>query len=108
MTRKFCDDHEWTSDVEGAMCPECESVWGGDKPKKVRPKPRYKMADPMIISCLKLWPHIAEGKGKFVAVGNCMFPDGEPMPNTTRTSVIINVNLEEGYIETLNSIYEIV
>lgn len=73
----------------------------------MRQKARYKMINPKIILATSLMD-IPEHCGKFVAKGIMLDRDGVPHENETRTSLLVSVNLVEGYIETLNSIYEIV
>ncbi|MNU00295.1 hypothetical protein D3C72_2433830 [compost metagenome] len=65
------------------------------------------MVNPVIIPASSLMIHL-DHIGKFVAKGCVLDSEGEPNERPTRTSLIIKIDIEQGYIETLNSIYEIV
>lgn len=79
----------------------------GVDPKPARKKAEYKMFNPEIIPASDLLD-IPEHKGKFVAMGFVVNRDGEQQEFKTRTSLLVQVNIEEGYVETLNSIYWII
>lgn len=70
-------------------------------------KPQYKMADAEIVSAESLWPDHEQCKGKFVARGVFVLPDGE-RGNEGRTSLIVSGSIAEGFVETLNSVYTFV
>jgi len=62
-----------------------------------------------IVKAETVFPFNLKLKGKFIALGNCGkddrpgFDEGMPL----RTSPIVNVDIEAGTIETLNTIYHI-
>ncbi|MNE76250.1 hypothetical protein D3C80_1724770 [compost metagenome] len=66
------------------------------------------MVNPEIIPCTTLRPDHPELAGKFVAEGFMLHADGERHELKTRTSMLVKIDIEAGYIETLNSIYRIV
>lgn len=70
-------------------------------------KPQYKMADAEIVSAELLWPDHEQCKGKFVARGIFVHPDGE-RGNEGRTSLIVAGSIAQGFVETLNSFYKFV
>ena len=70
-------------------------------------KPQYKMTNVEIVSAESLWPDHDQCKGKFVAKGTFVFPDGEH-GGEGRTSLIVSGSIEEGFVETLNSVYSFV
>lgn len=70
-------------------------------------KPQYKMTDVKIVSAESLWPDSDLCKGKYVAIGVFVFEDGE-RGNEGRTSLIVSGGIEDGYVETLNSVYTFV
>lgn len=74
-------------------------------------KPVYHIRDLQLVPALSIWPdRVASCEGKFVATGIAMTGPIEDLQpgGMTRTSLLVNVNIEEGYVETLNSIYRIV
>lgn len=70
-------------------------------------KLQFKMTDAQIVSAESIWPNHEQCKGKFVACGTFVFPDGE-RGGEGRTSLIVSGSIEEGFVETLNSIYTLV
>ena len=70
-------------------------------------KPNLKMTDAQIVSAESIWPDREQCKGKFVAFGTYVHPDGE-RGGEGRTSLIVAGSIEEGFVETLNSIYTFV
>lgn len=70
-------------------------------------KPSYSMTNVQIISAEVLWPDHEQCKGKFVARGTFVYPDGEH-GGEGRTSLIVSGSIEEGFVETLNSFYKFV
>lgn len=87
---------------------EAAMMMCGVDPKPARKKAEYKMVNPEIIPCTTLRPDRQEYAGKFVAEGFVINRDGVRQEFKTRTSMLVEVNIAEGYIETLNSIYRIV
>lgn len=79
-------------------------VWDS---KPARKKPEYKMLTPQIFPATS-FRNIPEHEGKFVAMGYMLTSDGDLHDNKTRTSLLVKIDIEAGYIETLNSIYWIV
>lgn len=77
-------------------------------PKRAREKPVYRMVSPQIIPCTTLRPDHPELAGKFIAEGFMLNSDGDRHDFKTRTSMLVKIDLEAGYVETLNSIYRIV
>lgn len=70
-------------------------------------KPQFKMAGAQIVSAESIWPDSEQCKGKFVARGTFVYPDGE-RGDEGRTSLIVAGSIEDGFVETLNSIYTFV
>ncbi|MCY1456523.1 hypothetical protein D9M71_737460 [compost metagenome] len=77
-----------------------------DTQAQQKPKPEYPIYGHQIISAETLWPDRPQCVGKFVAIGRCQEAI-EPDVQGIRTSLLVKVDLEAGYIETLNSIYRI-
>lgn len=79
------------------------------KPEEVKhTKPEHYMLDPMILPAETIWPTKENVKGKFVASGHLRDELGKVSEEEARTSLLVSMNVEQGYIETLNSIYWIV
>lgn len=76
-------------------------------PGAVRDKPRRKIISPSIIPTHIMFP-THEQKGTFIAYGYVLDTDNVPESLPSRTSVIVYMDIQNGVIETLNSIYEIV
>lgn len=72
--------------------------------KSNRPKHVYKMINPVIWEAKDLWPNRTDTDGIQVLVCD-MYVGDETV--RTRTSTLVNVNLETGTYETLNSIYQV-
>lgn len=68
-------------------------------------KPQYAMFRTRFIAADQFWKTNERTKGKYVAVGYCINQDGHINPNSTRTSLIVDMDIELGYFETMNSIY---
>lgn len=75
--------------------------------KQQRTKPVFRICDAQIVPALSLWPDRTDLEGKSVAVGIYVHPDGD-LGGDVRTSLIVAGSLEEGQVETLNSIYKFV
>ena len=69
---------------------------------------RYKsvirMCSPVIMSALEARPDCPELEGKYYAIGSTVYPDGT-LCGSGQTSLIVSGSIEEGYIETLNTVY---
>ena len=70
-------------------------------------KPSYSMTNVEIVSAEVLWPEHEQCKGKFVACGTFVHPNGE-LGGEGRTSLIVSGSIAEGFVETLNSFYKFV
>jgi hypothetical protein len=75
--------------------------------QKVKQKHVYQICEGELVSAEILWPDREETKGKFVATGIMVFPNGD-LGGEVRTSLIVSGSKEEGQVETLNSIYKFV
>lgn len=103
-------DSKVEADLQQEMAEAAMMMCGIDpEPKlpRTRKKAEYKMINPEIIPATTLMD-IPEHVGKFVAMGFMLHADGERHEFKTRTSLLVKVDIEAGYIETLNSIYRIV
>lgn len=91
---------------------EAAMMMCGVDPKPARKKSEFKMLNPQFFPCVSLRPDHPELAGKFIAMGHVPYTNDDgslDIPEEkTRTSMIVNVNIEKGYFETLNSIYWIV
>jgi hypothetical protein len=87
---------------------EAAMMMCGIDPEPERMKVEYKMVNPSIIPCMTLRPDCIQYAGKFVAEGFVLDYEGNRPDFKTRTSLLVEVNIEKGYVETLNSIYWIV
>lgn len=87
---------------------EAAMMMCGVDPEPARKKAEYKMLNPQIIPCTTLRPDCPQYAGKFVAEGFVINNCGERNEFKTRTSLLVKIDIEEGYVETLNSIYRIV
>ena len=96
-----------TVNIDQEMAEAAMMMCGVD-PKPERKKAEYKMRVLQIIPCMSVRPDCPQYAGKFVAEGFVLDYEGEQNPFKTRTSLLVEVNIEKGYIETLNSIYWIV
>jgi hypothetical protein len=108
----FCKHTDGHEDLHQEMAEAAMMMCGVD-PQPARKKAQYKMRDPQIVPAITLWPQRPDLQGKFVAKGLVAFrqDDGEELAfpeGRTRTSLLVEINIVEGYIETLNSIYWIV
>lgn len=106
---KHTDGHQEMAEAAMMMC----GIDPAPKlPKRAREKSVYKMRSPQIVPCMTLRPDRPELAGKFVAEGFIAFNDADGKrqfhQNKTRTSLLVKIDIEAGYIETLNSIYEII
>lgn len=101
---KHTDGHQEMAEAAMMMC----GIDPAPKlPKRACEKSVYMMVNPEIIpatSLLDIPAHV----GKFVAMGFMLHADGERHDFKTRTSLLVKIDIEAGYIETLNSIYRIV
>lgn len=68
-------------------------------------KPQYAMFRTRFVAAEQIWPRSEKNRGKFVAVGYCILGDGSIREVSTRTSIVVHVDIELGYFETLNSHY---
>lgn len=75
--------------------------------KQERAKPVYQICEPEFVSAEIFWPGQEVAKGRDVAIGILVFPDGT-LGSDVRTSPIISGSKEEGQVETMNSIYKFV
>lgn len=73
-----------------------------------RAKPVYQICDVELVSAETFWPGHEQAIGRNVAVGIMVLAKGTLLGGDTRTSPIIAGSIEEGQVETLNSIYQIV
>lgn len=87
---------------------EAAMMMCGVDPEPERMKVEYKMVNPSIIPCMTLRPDCPQYAGKFVAEGFIVDYEGEQQQFKTRTSLLVKIDIEQGYFETLNSIYWIV
>jgi hypothetical protein len=71
-----------------------------------KPKPEYAIYGCEIVPATKLWPDREQCVGKFIAMGRTQ-EEVDPELQGIRTSLLVKVDLEAGYVETLNSIYRI-
>lgn len=72
--------------------------------RPARPKRVYQMTNPVIWEGKDLWPNRTDVDDVKVLVCDVYVGD-ETVP--VRTSKLVNVNLETGTYETLNSIYQV-
>lgn len=73
-------------------------------------KPLKHIKNVRIVAAQQLWPHREELAGKFVATCEVHgtdedrgITDGHPI----RTSLLVKIDIENGIIETLNTMYQI-
>lgn len=68
-------------------------------------KPQHAMFRTRFVAAEQIWPRSEKNRGQFVAVGYCILNDGSVREVSTRTSIVVHVDIELGYFETLNSHY---
>ena len=73
-----------------------------------RAKAKYNIRNAMIVPAITRWPNKPDVAGKFVLTGFVVYSDGTNEIHSTRTSLIVNVDIVSGTVETMNSIYTIV
>lgn len=76
--------------------------------KQERAKPVYQICEVEMVPAETFWPGHEQAVGRNVAVGIMVLANGTILGGDTRTSPIIAGSIEEGQVETLNSIYKIV
>lgn len=74
-------------------------------------KRQSEIKSPQIVPAEQVFFGRLDLRGRFVAIGHCVDPN-DPRPGfygkEIRTSLLERIDLEEGVIETLNTIYKIV
>lgn len=84
---------------------EIEQLQNRFKDDRGRFKPVYLLANPVIKDAFAARPDVAELEGKFYATGVLLYRDTREVAGDSSTSLIVSGSIEDGYVETLNSVY---
>lgn len=73
-------------------------------------KPFVYITEATLISAIDTDPHIPENEGKFMLEGRVViYPDNLFKPgDPIRTSILVKVDIEKGWFETVNSVYVVI